>query len=346
MKTLDFFKNKTILITGGTGSFGWAAVQRLLDFDLRQIRIFSRDTKKQAKMERCLHQANPESAKKVTFWPGDILAPSSLEKAMEGVDCLIHAAAMKQVPDCEHFPIQAVQINVLGTENVLRTAVAAGVKKIVCLSTDKAAYPISAMGISKAMMEKVAMAHAREASGESKICCTRYGNLMCSQGTVIPLFISQIRSGKPLTITNPAMTRFLMTLDEAVEMVLYALERGEAGDLFVGKSDSGTIGDLAKAVQRLFGETGIQIVGARPGEKLYETMMTSEERIRSQDLGKCYRVLSEENARKSGEKFEGEAEAFTSQNTHCLDVDGIVKKLLGLAYIQRELDAAPIEFSR
>ena len=330
-------QNKTLLITGGTGSFGSAAVRRFLNSGPAQIRIFSRDPGKQEEMRRSLQEECPDLASKVTFWTGDILKPSSLEKAVQGVDCLIHAAAMKQVPECERSPMKAVQVNVQGTEHVLSAAVAAGVKHIVCLSTDKAAYPISAMGISKAMMEKVAGAYAREAAGKSVICCTRYGNLMCSRGTVIPLFIEQIRAGMSLTLTDPSMTRFLMTLDEAVDLVLHALEQGRPGELFVGKSDSGSIGDLAKAVQKLFGETGIQIVGARPGEKLYETMMTSEERVRSQDLGSCFRVFPEESSRKQQELLNREAEAFTSQNARRLDADGIVKKLLGICYIRQEL---------
>lgn len=334
---MNFIKNKIILITGGTGSFGSAAVEKLLNLEPAQIRIFSRDQKKQEKMYRDLQKKFPDLAEKVIFHVGDIQDMYSLNRAVEGVDYLIHAAALKQVPECEHSPMKAVQMNILGTENVLRTAASAGVKKIVCLSTDKAAYPISAMGISKAMMEKVAGAYAKAVGGKSVICCTRYGNLMCSQGTVIPLFIEQIRSGRSLTLTDPSMTRFLMTLDEAVDLVVYALEHGNPGDLFVGKSDAGTIGDLAKGVQKLFGDTGIQIIGARPGEKLYETMMTREECVRSQDLGKCYRVLPEERIKKQTRLSYGEVKAYTSQNAHCLDVDGIVKKLLKIDYIQQEL---------
>ena len=265
---MSAFDNATLMITGGTGSFGSTVLKHFLDSDLKEIRIFSRDEKKQDDMRHALQANHPENAKKVKFYIGDVRSPQSIRDAMPGVDYVFHAAALKQVPSCEFFPMQAVQTNIVGTDNVLHAAIDAGVKRVVCLSTDKAAYPINAMGISKAMMERVIYANARMAAegGGTTICCTRYGNVMCSRGSVIPLFIEQIKAGRPITITDPNMTRFLMNLDEAVELVMFAFQNANPGDLFIQKADASTIGDLAKAVQRLFGDTGTQLIGTRHGE--------------------------------------------------------------------------------
>lgn len=269
----SIFKDKTLLITGGTGSFGHTVLKHFLSTDIGEIRIFSRDEKKQDDMRHELQANHPQYAGKVKFYIGDVRNPQSIRDAMPGVNYIFHAAALKQVPSCEFFPMQAVQTNIIGTDNVLHAAIDAGVERVVCLSTDKAAYPINAMGISKAMMEHVIFANARVAAerGGTTICCTRYGNVMCSRGSVIPLFIDQIRAGNPITITDPNMTRFLMNLDEAVDLVMFAFEHANPGDLFIQKSDASTIGDLAKAVQQLFGDTGTNIIGTRHGEKLFET---------------------------------------------------------------------------
>lgn len=269
MITSKIFKDKILMITGGTGSFGSTVLKHFLDSDLKEIRIFSRDEKKQDDMRHELQAKHPDYASKVKFYIGNVRDMRSIQDAVQGVDFIFHAAALKQVPSCEFFPMEAVRTNVEGTDNVLHAAVEAGVQRVVCLSTDKAAYPVNAMGISKAMMEKVIGANARTSAGKTTICCTRYGNVMCSRGSVIPLFINQIKTGNPVTITDPNMTRFLMNLDEAVELVMFAFEHGEPGDLFVQKSDASTIGDLAKAVQKLFGDTGIRIIGTRHGEKLF-----------------------------------------------------------------------------
>ena len=292
---MSAFSGATLMITGGTGSFGSTVLKRFLTTDIGEIRIFSRDEKKQDDMRHHLQACYPEHANKVKFYIGNVCDLRSVADAMPGVDYIFHAAALKQVPSCEFFPRQAVKTNVEGTDNVLHAAIDAGVKKVVCLSTDKAAYPINAMGISKAMMEHVIYANARVAAerGGTIICCTRYGNVMCSRGSVIPLFIEQIKAGNPITITNPDMTRFLMNLDEAVDLVRFAFEHADPGDLFIQKSDASTIGDLAKAVQQLFGETGTRIIGTRHGEKLYETLMTREERLRSEDMGDYYRVVAD-----------------------------------------------------
>ena len=337
------FKDKILLITGGTGSFGSTVLKHFLDSDLAEIRIFSRDEKKQDDMRHELQAKHPELAGKVKFYIGDVRNMRSVEDAVQGVDYIFHAAALKQVPSCEFFPMEAVHTNVEGTDNVLRAAVAAGVKKVVCLSTDKAAYPINTMGISKAMMEKVIGANARVAAGKTTICCTRYGNVMCSRGSVIPLFIDQIKAGNPITITNPEMTRFLMNLDEAVDLVMFAFEHGEPGDLFVQKSDASTIGDLARAVQQLFGDTGTRIIGTRHGEKLYETLMTNEECVRSVDMGNYYRVLPDGRDLNYDKFFvEGQvqtmaSQAYTSHNTRRLDVEGTVKKILTTDYVKEAL---------
>lgn len=342
---MSVFKDKVLMITGGTGSFGSTVLKHFLDSDLKQIRIFSRDEKKQDDMRHKLQEKYPNYAQKVKFYIGDVRDPLSIRDAMPGVDYLFHAAALKQVPSCEFFPMQAVKTNIIGTDNVLHAAIDAGVKRVVCLSTDKAAYPINAMGISKAMMEHVIYANARVAAerGGTTICCTRYGNVMCSRGSVIPLFIKQIQDGKEITITDPDMTRFLMNLDEAVDLVMFAFQHANPGDLFIQKADASTIGDLAKAVQKLFGNTGTRIIGTRHGEKLYETLMTREERLRSEDMGHYFRVAADNRDLNYDQFFvEGKVqtmanESYTSQNTHRLDVDGTVKKLLGTDYVQEEL---------
>ena len=339
------FSGATLMITGGTGSFGNTVLKQFLNTDIGQIRIFSRDEKKQDDMRHQLQALYPDSAKKVKFYVGDVRDPQSIRDAMPGVDYIFHAAALKQVPSCEFFPMQAVQTNIVGTDNLLHAAIDAGVQRVVCLSTDKAAYPINAMGISKAMMEHVIYANARVAAerGGTTMCCTRYGNVMCSRGSVIPLFIDQIHSGNPITITNPDMTRFLMNLDEAVELVKFAFTHANPGDLFIQKADASTIGDLAKAVQQLFGDTGTNIIGTRHGEKLYETLMTREERLRSEDMGSYYRVaadgrdLNYDKYFVQGQVLTQAEESYTSHNTTRLDVEATVKKILTTDYVQEEL---------
>ena len=324
---MSLFTNKTLMITGGTGSFGNAVLNRFLATDIGEIRIFSRDEKKQDDMRHEYQARMPEVANKIKFYIGDVRDLQSVRGAMTGVDYIFHAAALKQVPSCEFFPMQAVKTNIEGTDNMLHAAIDAGVKRVVCLSTDKAAYPINAMGISKAMMEHVICANARVAAerGGTTICCTRYGNVMCSRGSVIPLFIDQIHAGKPITITDPEMTRFLMNLDEAVELVRFAFLHANPGDLFIQKADASTIGDLAKAVQQLFGDTGTNIIGTRHGEKLYETLMTREERLRAQDMGDYFRVAADSrdlNYDKfvvQGQVHTEADEAYTSHNTTRLD---------------------------
>ena len=344
---MSIFKEKILLITGGTGSFGNAVLKHFFNTDIGEIRIFSRDEKKQDDMRHVLQAKNPETAKKVKFYIGDVRNPQSIKDAMTDVDYIFHAAALKQVPSCEFFPMEAVRTNIIGTDNMLHAAIEANVKKIVCLSTDKAAYPINAMGISKAMMEHIIYANARVAAehGDTIITCTRYGNVMCSRGSVIPLFIDQIKAGNPITVTDTNMTRFLMNLDEAVELVKFAFEYANPGDLFVQKSESSTIGDLALAVQKLFGDTGINVIGTRHGEKLYETLMTCEERLRSEDMGNYYRVVADSRDL-NYDKFvvKGNVqtmanEAYTSHNTKRLDVDGTVKKILTTDYVKEALEA-------
>ncbi|MEY8521415.1 polysaccharide biosynthesis protein [Lachnospiraceae bacterium 38-10] len=344
---MSSFNNATLLITGGTGSFGHTVLKHFLNTDIGQIRIFSRDEKKQDDMRHELQVKYPDQASKVKFYIGNVRNLQSVKDAMPGVDYIFHAAALKQVPSCEFFPMEAVRTNVEGTDNVLHAAIDAGVKRVVCLSTDKAAYPINAMGISKAMMEHVIYANARVAAerGDTVICCTRYGNVMCSRGSVIPLFIDQIKAGNPITITNPNMTRFLMNLDEAVELVRFAFEHANPGDLFIQKADASTIGDLAKAVQHLFGDTGIKIIGTRHGEKLYETLMTREERLRSEDMGEYYRVAADNRDLNYDRYFvQGKVqtesdESYTSHNTRRLDVQGIVEKICTTEYVQELLKA-------
>lgn len=340
------FSGAILMITGGTGSFGNAVLKHFLETDIGEIRIFSRDEKKQDDMRHRIQIEHPNAAKKVKFYVGDVRDPQSIKDAILGVDYIFHAAALKQVPSCEFFPMQAVKTNVEGTDNMLHAAIEAKVKRVVCLSTDKAAYPINAMGISKAMMEHVIYANARVASerGDTIICCTRYGNVMCSRGSVIPLFVNQIQAGNPITITDPNMTRFLMNLDEAVELVKFAFAHAKPGDLFIQKADASTIGDLAKAVQQLFGNTGTNIIGTRHGEKLYETLMTREERLRSEDMGGYYRVAADSrdlNYDKfvvNGEVHTMADESYTSHNTNRLDVEGTVKKILTTDYIQHKLN--------
>ena len=337
---MNTFKNKTLLITGGTGSFGNAVLRKFLNSDIGEIRIFSRDEKKQDDMRRLYRND------KIKYYIGDVRDYGSVEEAMHGVDYVFHAAALKQVPSCEFFPVEAVKTNVLGTSNVLSAAIRMGVKKVVCLSTDKAAYPINAMGISKAMMEKVVLSKSRLVDEDkTTICCTRYGNVMCSRGSVIPLFISQIKEGKPLTITNPNMTRFLMSLDEAVDLVMFAFEHARGGDLFIQKAPASTIGELARAVQGLFGDGGdIRLIGTRHGEKLYETLMTSEERVKSEDMGKYFRIPRDERTLNyeqyffTGNEEVDKAVPYTSSNTEQLDVEGVKKKLLMVDYVQNELE--------
>jgi len=343
--TPDYFNKKTLMITGGTGSFGTTVLKRFLTSDIGEIRIFSRDEKKQDDLRHELQGKYPEHAGKVRFFIGDVRNIDSLRDAVDGVDFIFHAAALKQVPSCEFFPMEAVRTNIMGTDNLLNAAINAKVKNVVCLSTDKAAYPINAMGISKAMMEKVIRANALRASekGGTIISCTRYGNVMCSRGSIIPLFIEQIKSGKPNTITDPKMTRFLMNLDEAVDLVMFAFEHAKPGDLFVQKSDASTIGVLGEAVQKLFGETGMKIIGARHGEKLYETLLTNEERVRSEDMGDYFRVTPDERGL-NYDKFLATYgsttqadESYNSHNTRLLDVQGTIDKIMTTEYVRKQI---------
>ncbi len=340
---MSVFANKTLLITGGTGSFGNAVLNRFLATDIGEIRIFSRDEKKQDDMRHEYQQRFPEYAEKIRFYIGDVRDPASIKNAMHGVDYVFHAAALKQVPSCEFFPIEAVKTNVIGTENVLDAAIDAGVKNVIALSTDKAAYPVNAMGMSKAMMEKVVVAKSRTVK-ETNICCTRYGNVLCSRGSVVPLWIEQIRAGKPITITEPSMTRFVMSLEEAVDLVLFAFENGERGDILVQKAPACTIETLAKAVSEIFApETEIKVIGIRHGEKMYETLLTNEECSGADDMGNFYRVPADKRDLNYDKYFkDGNAERkalgeFNSNNTEQLDVEGVKKKLLCLDYIKEEL---------
>ena len=341
---MSLFKDKTLMITGGTGSFGNAVLNRFLRTDIGEIRVFSRDEKKQDDMRHEFQAKMPEVADKIKFYIGDVRDLASVKNAMHGVDYIFHAAALKQVPSCEFFPIEAVKTNVLGTENVLTAAIEAGVKNIVCLSTDKAAYPVNAMGTSKAMMEKVIVAKART-TDKAKICCTRYGNVMCSRGSVIPLWIDQIRAGNPITITEPSMTRFIMSLDEAVDLVLFAFENGVNGDILVQKAPACTIETLAKAVAELFNpNTEIKVIGIRHGEKLYETLLTNEECANAIDMGDFYRVpadnrgLNYDKYFKDGDVERNPLTEFNSNNTELLTVEQVKEKLLSLAYIREELE--------
>lgn len=333
------FKGKTLLITGGTGSFGNAVMKRFLETDLKEIRIFSRDEKKQDDMRKLYKN------EKIKFYLGDVRDLASVKNAMHGVDYIFHAAALKQVPSCEFFPLEAVKTNVLGTDNVITGAIEMGVGKVICLSTDKAAYPINAMGISKAMMEKVFVAKSKTVDpGKTLICGTRYGNVMASRGSVIPLFVEQIKNGQSLTVTDPNMTRFLMSLEEAVELVVFAFENAEAGDIMVQKAPASTIGDLAQAIKELFNVNNeIKIIGTRHGEKLYETLLTKEEHVMAQDLGGFYRVSADKRDLNYDKYFvEGnehlqQIEDYNSHNTERLSIEAIKDKLLNLEYIQEEL---------
>lgn len=342
---MNSFSNKTLLITGGTGSFGNAVLNRFLRTDIGEIRIFSRDEKKQDDMRHVFQAKMPEVADKIRYYIGDVRDYQSVKNAMYGVDYVFHAAALKQVPSCEFFPIEAVRTNVMGTDNVLNAAIDLGVKNVVCLSTDKAAYPVNAMGTSKAMMEKVVVAKARTSSA-TKICCTRYGNVMCSRGSVIPLWIEQIKKGAPITVTEPSMTRFIMSLDEAVDLVLFAFENGEAGDILVQKAPACTIETLAKAVCELFGGNPeeIKIIGIRHGEKMYETLLTNEECAGAVDMGGFYRVPCDKRGLNYEKYFDkGDIERntlteFNSSNTRLLGVEEVKEKLLSVAYIQEKLN--------
>ncbi|MBR4950311.1 MAG: polysaccharide biosynthesis protein [Clostridia bacterium] len=344
---MSLFKDKTLLITGGTGSFGNAVLNRFLKTDIGEIRIFSRDEKKQDDMRHEFQAKMPEVAGKIKFFIGDIRDINSVRNAMYGVDYIFHAAALKQVPSCEFFPIEAVKTNVLGTENVLTSAIEAGVKNIVCLSTDKAAYPVNAMGTSKAMMEKVIVAKSRTVSPDkTKISCTRYGNVMCSRGSVIPLWIDQIRNNQPITITDPNMTRFIMSLEEAVELVLFSFENASSGDIMVQKAPACTIEVLATAVKELFdkeGKTEIKTIGIRHGEKVFETLLTNEECANAIDMGDFYRVPADKRDLNYDKYYnEGNLERntlteFNSNNTKLLTVEEVKEKLLSLQYIQEEL---------
>ena len=341
---MSLFKNKTLMITGGTGSFGNAVLNRFLRTDIGEIRVLSRDEKKQDDMRHEFQAKMPEAAEKISFYIGDVRDLASVKNAMHGVDYIFHAAALKQVPSCEFFPIEAVKTNVLGTENVLTAAIEAGVKNVVCLSTDKAAYPVNAMGTSKAMMEKVIVAKART-TNTTKICCTRYGNVMCSRGSVIPLWIDQIRNGNPITLTEPTMTRFIMSLDEAVDLVLFAFEHGEPGDILVQKAPACTIQTQAEAVCELFGgkKEDIKVIGIRHGEKMYETLLTNEECAHAIDMGNFYRVPCDKRGLNYDKYFnKGDTERntlteFNSNNTQLLTVEETKAKIASLAYIQDEL---------
>ena len=349
---MSAFDNATLMITGGTGSFGSTVLKHFLDSDLKEIRIFSRDEKKQDDMRHELQAKHPENAKKVKFYIGDVRNPQSIRDAMPGVDYIFHAAALKQVPSCEFFPMQAVQTNIIGTDNVLHAAIDAGVKRVVCLSTDKAAYPINAMGISKAMMEKVAIAQGRSLGKDAKttICCTRYGNVMASRGSVIPLWVEQMMEGNPITITDPNMTRFMMTLDDAVDLVVYAFTHGENGDLFVQKAPAATLDVLAQALKETYaqidpkyGETEVKIIGTRHGEKLYETLVTREEMAKAIDMGGYYRIpcdnrdLNYDKYFIEGSEEVSHIEDYHSHNTARLDVEGMKKLLLKLNFIREDL---------
>ena len=341
---MSLFTNKTLLITGGTGSFGNAVLNRFLRTDIGEIRIFSRDEKKQDDMRHEFQAKMPEVAEKIKFYIGDVRDLASVKNAMHGVDYIFHAAALKQVPSCEFFPMEAVRTNVIGTDNVLTAAIEAGVECVICLSTDKAAYPINSMGISKALEEKVAIAKSRM-SGKTRICCTRYGNVMCSRGSVIPLWIDQIKAGNPITITEPTMTRFIMSLEEAVDLVLFAFEHGQDGDLLIQKAPACTIQTQAEAVCDLFGgdKQAIRVIGIRHGEKMYETLLTNEECAKAVDLGNFYRVpadnrgLNYDKYFKTGDTERNTLTEFNSNNTQRLTLEQTKEKIAQLAYIQERL---------
>jgi UDP-glucose 4-epimerase len=345
---MSVFENKVLLITGGTGSFGNAVLNRFLRTDIGEIRIFSRDEKKQDDMRHDFQARMPEVANKIKFYIGDVRNKSTLKYAMKGVDYVFHAAALKQVPSCEFFPMEAVKTNVIGTDNTLDAAIDAGVKCVICLSTDKAAYPINAMGITKAIEEKIAVAKSR-LSGDTKICCTRYGNVMCSRGSVIPLWIDQIRKGNPITLTEPKMTRFIMSLEEAVDLVLFAFENGKNGDILVQKAPACTIKTQAEAVCELFGgkKEEIKVIGIRHGEKMYETLLTKEEAAKAIDMGNFYAVpadnrdLNYDKYFKEGDVKRATIEEFNSDNTYRLNLEETKAKIADLEYIKNELAGIP-----
>ena len=342
---MSLFKDKTLMITGGTGSFGNAVLNRFLKTDIGEIRVFSRDEKKQDDMRHDFQVRMPEVADKIKFYIGDVRDLQSVKNAMHGVDYIFHAAALKQVPSCEFFPMEAVRTNVVGTDNVLTAAIEEGVESVICLSTDKAAYPINAMGITKAVEEKVAIAKSRP-SGKTKICCTRYGNVMCSRGSVIPLWIEQIKQGNPITLTEPSMTRFIMSLEEAVDLVLFAFEHGENGDLLIQKAPACTIQTQAEAVCELFGgkKEDIKVIGIRHGEKMYETLLTNEECAKAVDMGNFYRVpadnrgLNYDKYFKEGDEERNTLTEFNSKNTKRLNLEETKAKIASLSYIQEELE--------
>lgn len=343
---MSLFAGKTLMITGGTGSFGNAVLNRFLKTDIGEIRVFSRDEKKQDDMRHDFQAKMPEVAGKIKFYIGDVRDLASVKNAMHGVDYIFHAAALKQVPSCEFFPMEAVRTNVIGTDNVLTAAIDEDVESVICLSTDKAAYPINAMGISKAMEERIAVAKSRT-TDKTKICCTRYGNVMCSRGSVIPLWIEQVRAGQPITITEPTMTRFIMSLDEAVDLVLFAFEHGKTGDIFVQKAPACTIETQAKAVLSLFDKehkSSIKVIGIRHGEKMYETLLTNEECSHAVDMGDFYRVpadnrdLNYDNYFNNGEKDRNLLHEFNSNNTRMLTVEETKEKIAALAYIREEME--------
>lgn len=342
---MSLFNGATLMITGGTGSFGNAVLNRFLKTDIGEIRVFSRDEKKQDDMRHEFQAKMPDVADKIKFFIGDVRDPASVKNAMHGVDYIFHAAALKQVPSCEFFPMEAVKTNVIGTDNVLTAAIDEGVKAVICLSTDKAAYPVNAMGVTKALEERVAVAKSRT-TDKTKICCTRYGNVMCSRGSVIPLWIEQIRSGKPITITDGSMTRFIMSLDEAVDLVLFAFEHGESGDILVQKAPACTIRTQAEAVCELFGgdKNNIKTIGIRHGEKMYETLLTNEECANAVDMGNFYRVpadkrgLNYDKYFNKGDENRNPLTEFDSKNTELLNVEQVKEKLLSLQYIQNELN--------
>ena len=343
---MSLFAGKTLMITGGTGSFGNAVLNRFLKTDIGEIRVFSRDEKKQDDMRHDFQAKMPEVAGKIKFYIGDVRDLASVKNAMHGVDYIFHAAALKQVPSCEFFPMEAVRTNVIGTDNVLTAAIDEGVESVICLSTDKAAYPINAMGISKAMEERIAVAKSRT-TDKTKICCTRYGNVMCSRGSVIPLWIEQVRAGQPITITEPTMTRFIMSLDEAVDLVLFAFEHGKTGDIFVQKAPACTIETQAKAVLSLFDKehkSSIKVIGIRHGEKMYETLLTNEECSHAVDMGDFYRVpadnrdLNYDNYFNNGEKDRNLLHEFNSNNTRILTVEETKEKIAALAFIREEME--------
>ena len=353
---MSIFKDKVLLITGGTGSFGNAVLRRFLTSDIKEIRIFSRDEKKQDDMRHHLQAQYPEVASKVKFYIGNVRNRESVDVAMRGVDYVFAAAALKQVPSCEFFPLEATNTNVIGTHNVLLSAIEHGVKNVVVLSTDKAAYPINAMGISKALMEKVAIAKGRELgeNAATTICCTRYGNVMASRGSVIPLWVEQIMSGKPITITDPNMTRFMMTLDDAVDLVIYAFTHGHNGDLFVQKAPAATLDVLAEALKQIYaqvkpeyGDTEVRVIGTRHGEKLYETLVTREEMAKAIDMGNYYRIpcdtrdLNYDKFFTDGNEEVSKIEDYHSHNTGRLDVEGMKEQLMRLRFIQEDLGLLP-----